>query len=92
MCDHFHYEALRKEVDEHDDRLDALEKTDAVHDAKIDALAKQAWFQMITVWAAFFLVLLTLVWIAVGPDGFRDVTSAAKSYKINNMEVNQNGH
>jgi len=86
MCDHVHYEELRKEVNEHDERLDALEKTDAVHDAKIDALAKQAFFQMVTVWAAFFLILLAILWKFLGPEGFEDVTTAARQYQTQTKE------
>lgn len=82
MCDHIHYEELREEMKQHDKRLDQLEKTDAVHDAKIDALARQAKFQMITQWAAFFLVLLALIWGACGPQGFNAVTTAAQQYNI----------
>jgi len=81
MCDRQHYDDLRKEVDEHDERIGALERTDAVHDAKIDALARQAFFQMVTVWAAFFLVLLAIIWKFLGPDGFHDVTTVARQYQ-----------
>jgi len=70
MCDHKHYGELER-------RVSRLEKTDAVHDAKLDMLTKQVRFQMYTVWGAFFLVLLALIWGALGPGGFNAVTKAA---------------
>lgn len=81
MCDEAHFHKLEDKVEEHDDRIQALEKTDAVHDAKIDSLAKQAKFQMITVWAAFFLTLLALIYGALGPNGFNAVTTTAQQYQ-----------
>jgi len=70
MCDKFNF-------DNHERRISQLEKADAVHDAKLDMLTKQVRFQMITVWGAFFLVLLALIWGALGPSGFNAVTKVA---------------
>lgn len=79
MCDREHFTELERAVDDHDKRLDALEKTDAVHDVKLELLTKQVRLQMLTVWGAFFLVLLALIYGALGPDGFRAVTHEAKA-------------
>jgi len=73
MCDHQHFE-------DHEQRISALEKTDAVHDAKLDSITEQLRFQMYTVWGAFFLVLLALIWGALGPRGFNAVTKAAPAF------------
>lgn len=70
MCDHIHYEKLKERVSE-------LEKTDIRHDEKIGNLERSVKFQMITVWGAFLLCLLALIWGALGPNGFNAVTRAA---------------
>lgn len=84
MCDKKHYDELEERLDCHDKRIGALEKTDAVHDVKLELLTKQVRIQMLTVWGAFFLVLLALIWGACGPDGFRAVTHEAKSISQTN--------
>ncbi len=70
MCDKAHYDKL-------EGRVDALEKTDVRHDEKISNLEKALRLQAFTVWGAFLLCLLALIYGALGPHGFNAVSKAA---------------
>ena len=70
MCDKLHYEKL-------EDRVDALERTDIRHDEKISNIEKALKWQAFTVWGAFLLCLLAIIYGALGPRGFNAVAKAA---------------
>jgi len=74
MCDKPSFKKL-------EDRVSQLEKTDVVHDVKISSLTSAVRVQSYTIWAAFFMVLLALIYGALGPKGFsavRDASSVCK--------------
>ena len=70
MCDKAHYEKL-------EGRVDALERTDIRHDEKISNIEKALKWQAFTVWGAFLLCLLAIIYGALGPKGFNAVSKAA---------------
>lgn len=71
MCDKLHYEKL-------EDRVTDLEKTDVRHDEKINNIERAIKWQAITVWGAFLLCLLALIYGALGPKGFNAVSETAR--------------
>lgn len=84
MCNHIHYEHLKETVDkhgeqieDHDNRLDALEKTDAVHETKFQALADSVKYMRNVMYTFAFIMLLAIIYGALGPHGFNAVTKAS---------------
>lgn len=70
MCTRTAFERLR-------DRISALEKSDAEQDASINFLLRGQKLQYWSIWGAFVLVLLALIYGALGPRGFNAVTKVA---------------
>lgn len=79
MCDRPAFEKLR-------DRITRLEMSDASQDEKLKTLFRGMRIQFWTVWGSFMLMLLALIYGALGPRGFNAVTSAAPkvAQQINN--------
>lgn len=71
MCDKASFDKLR-------DRVSALERRDDVQDEQIRTLFKAQRVQFWTIWGAFMLCLLALIFGALGPRGFNAVTNAAQ--------------
>lgn len=80
MCTRTAFEKLR-------DRISALEKNDAEQDASIDFLLRGQKLQYWSIWGAFMLVLLALVYGALGPRGFNAVTKVAPPTAQCNLET-----
>lgn len=72
MCDHVEFEKLK-------DRMMALEKSQLVQGEQIKTLFNIVKVQNKVVWAFAFIMLLALIYGALGPRGFNAVTNAAQS-------------
>jgi len=83
MCDKEHYEDL-------DDRVTALEKNNAVLDARFDSLLKSTNNLKHVVYAFTFLLLLTVIYGAIGGKGFNAVTTAAAKTHASSNPINLN--
>lgn len=76
MCDRPAFEKLR-------DRVTRLEMSDASQDEKLKTLFRAQRIQFWTVWGAFMMTLLALIYGALGPRGFNAVTNAAPKLTVN---------
>lgn len=81
MCDKAEFAKLR-------DRVTNLEVGKCVHDEQIKTLFRGQRLQFWTVWGAFMLCLLTLIYGAIGSKGFNAVTNAAPVV-THNASVNE---
>lgn len=73
MCDRPAFEKLR-------DRVTRLEMSDVSQEEKLKTLFRGQRIQFWTVWGAFMLTLLALIYGALGPRGFNAVTDAAPNF------------
>lgn len=70
MCDKIEFEKLK-------DRMMALEKSQLVQGEQIKTLFRSSRLQFWTVWGITILLLLTVIYGALGPRGFNAVSNAA---------------
>lgn len=70
MCDKIEFEKLKN-------RMMALEKSQLVQGEQIKTLFRSSRLQFWTVWGITIILLLTVVYGAVGQNGFNAVTNAA---------------
>lgn len=70
MCDKIEFEKLK-------DRMMALEKSQLVQGEQIKTLFRSSRLQFWTVWGITIILLLAVVYGALGPRGFNAVTTAA---------------
>lgn len=71
MCDKIEFEKLK-------DRMVALEKSQLVQGEQIKTLFRSSRLQFWTVWGITIILLLTVVYGALGPSGFNAVTTTAQ--------------
>lgn len=71
MCDHEHFDKLR-------DKVNDLERRDAKRDEQIKTLFNASRFQFWAIWSMALILLLTVVYGAIGQSGFKAVTTAAQ--------------
>lgn len=70
MCDKIEFEKLK-------DRMMALEKSQLVQGEQIKTLFRSSRLQFWTVWGITIILLLAVVYGALGPRGFNAVANAA---------------
>ena len=75
MCDKIEFLKLK-------DRMMALEKSQIAQGEQIKTLFQSSRLQFWTVWGITIILLLTVVYGAVGHNGFNAVTSAAPKMEM----------
>lgn len=75
MCDKIEFMKLK-------DRMMALEKSQIAQGEQIKTLFQSSRLQFWTVWGITIILLLTVVYGAVGQNGFNAVTSAAPKMEM----------
>lgn len=81
MCDKAEYRKLRE-------RVEQLEKTSVKFDEQLHTLFSSTRTMFRTICVAAFLMLLALIYGALGQRGFNAVTSAAKGYSTTTSQHN----
>lgn len=76
MCDKIEFEKLK-------DRMMALEKSQLVQGEQIKTLFNVAKMQSRVAWIFTFILLLAVIYGALGPRGFNAVTNAAPKLTVN---------
>lgn len=74
MCDHEHFDKLR-------DKVNDLERRDAKRDEQIKTLFNASRYQFWAIWSMALILLLAVVYGAVGQTGFKAVTSVAQEFQ-----------
>ena len=72
MCDKIEFEKLK-------DRMMSLEKSQLVQGEQIKTLFRSSRLQFWTVWGITIILLLAVVYGALGPRGFNAVANAAQN-------------
>lgn len=66
---------IEDRVDDHEKRITNIEVSEARLDERLNALVQSTNNLKWGMWAFTLLMLLTIIYQAIGPKGFKDVTS-----------------